>query len=55
MHLLPETKPEFVHEGWWWNFIAPLYRQCLGTMTNVQALLFLGILASLGTIAGDKL
>ncbi|KAF2816005.1 uncharacterized protein BDZ99DRAFT_457924 [Mytilinidion resinicola] len=55
MPLLPNIPSDRVHSGWWRNLTAPAYRQYLWSATNVEAVIILGILGILGTIAGDKL
>lgn len=55
MPLLPNIKSEYVHLGLWWNCTAPAYQRCLWTTTNVNAVLFIGVLSILGGVAGDKL
>ncbi|KAF2184908.1 hypothetical protein K469DRAFT_175563 [Zopfia rhizophila CBS 207.26] len=55
MPLLPDIRSHYVQKGWWRNLTAPAYRQYLWTATNVEAMVFLGLLGILGTIAGDKL
>ena len=55
MPLLPDIRSDFVYQGCWRNLTAPAYRQWLWTATNVEAMVFLGLLGILGTIAGDNL
>ncbi|PVH96980.1 hypothetical protein DM02DRAFT_658707 [Periconia macrospinosa] len=55
MPLLPDIPSQYVRKGWWRNLTAPGYRQYLWTATNLEAVIIIGVLGILGTLAGGRL
>lgn len=54
MPAFPQIATLDVRVGLWWNLGAPAYRRCLWTVTNLEAVVVLGVLGIVGTVAGDR-
>jgi hypothetical protein len=53
--LLSEIRTDYVYKVWWINHTVPKHRQYLWTVTNIEALILLGALGILGTVAVDRI